>query len=286
MEEISEDKDQPTQSPPDKQASKKEGLKFKLGPLEVEGPIGMVGAVLGGLIVGAVVILYLVLVAKQPSSLISAVVGDAVKGTLTAQPTWTPLPTLTPQPVTTVEVIKTVTVIVEKPVEVVKTVEVVRTVEVTVEVPRTVIVEVTPTPLTPPDVLKARLETAFQSASEYLISGDPTRLSDQWLGRLSITEEIKYLRQVFSEITSAQWKVGDVYTLKKEEGVEVYTLEVNSNLIITGVYICSGELIRDTVELPYPSLVRAEIQSLGRVRIYSWTKSSDSIPGLCPTRSP
>lgn len=286
MDKTEQEKDQPTQPPADKQVSKRNGLKFKLGPLEVEGPIRMVGAVLGGFSMGAVVILYLIAVAKQPSSLISAVIGDVVNATLTAQPTWTPLPTLTPQPVTTVEVIKTVTVVVEKPVEVVKTVELVRTVVVTVEVPRTVIVEVTPTPLTPPDVLKARLETAFQSASDYLLTGDPTRLSDQWLGKLSISEEVEYLRQVFREITTAQWNVGDVFILKKEEGVEVYTLEVNSELTITGVYFCGGETIRDTVDLPYPSLIRAEIQSLGRVRIYSWTKSNDAIPALCPARIP
>ena len=286
MDQTDTNNDQPTQPTTEKQASKKNGLKCKLGPLEVEGPIGMVGAVLGGLMVGAGLILYLVLVVKQPSSLISAVIGDAVKATLTAQPTWTPLPTLTPQPMTTVEVIKTVTVVEEKSVEVVKTVEVVRTVEVTVEVPRTVIVEVTHTPLTAPYVLMARLEAAFQSASDFLLTGDPTRLSDQWLGKLSISEEINYLRQIFGEITSAQWEVGDVYILKKEEGVEVYTLDVNSQLTITGVYFCGGESIRDTVDLPYPSLVRAEIQSLGRVRIYSWTKSSDLVSALCPPRAP
>jgi len=278
------DAGQPTQPLVDKQVGKRNGLKFKLGPLEVEGPIGIVGAILGGLIVGAGVILYLVLILKQPSQLLSAVIGEAVGGTLTAQPTWTPLPTMTPQPVTTVEVVKTV--IIEKPVEVVKTVEVVRTVQVTVEVPRTVVVEVTPTPLLPPEVLKGRLETAFQSAGDYLLTGDPDKLSDQWLGKLSISGEIEYLRQIFREITSAQWKVGDVFILKKEDGVEVYTLEVNSELTISGIYICGGESIRDTVDLPYPSLVRAEIQSLGRVRIYSWTKSSDSTLALCPPVTP
>ena len=286
MDRSATDQGQPTPGPSHEPGEKGKPVKFKLGPLEVEGPLGIVTSLLSGLLVGAIVIIYVVVQLRQPAFLVSYMIDDVVSGTLTAQPTKTPMPTPTPQPEKLVEVIKTVTVEVIKTVEVVRTVtvEVVKT--VTVEIERTVIVEVTPTPLTPPDVIRLRLETAFENAENYLQTGDPNELSDLWLGKVTISNEIERLDNTFSEIRSADWKVDDVVILKKESGVEVYTLEVDTTLTINGTYTCSGQELRETLDLPYPSLMRVEIQSLGRVRIYSWTKSSDPIPELCPTPTP
>lgn len=281
---------QPPKPPPHEQPEEKP-LKLKLGPLEIEGPLSIVSGLIGGLILGGVVIFYLAVLRGQPAFIIDPILKEKYSAFLAAQPT------LTPQPPKTIEVIKTIPVEVVRTVEVLKTVEVVRTVPVvqtveverTVEIPVTVTVIVTPTPLSPPDVLKSRLETAFQDAQEYLVTGEPTFLSAIWLGRLTITSEIDLLRATFSSIDpdSTHWIVRDVSVLKKEEGVEVYTLEANTVLTITGTYACNGQNITDTLDLKYPSLVRAEIQDQdqGRVRIYSWTKNADPVLSICPSSS-
>jgi hypothetical protein len=274
--------------PPHEEPTEKP-VKFKLGPLEIEGPLSIASGLIGGLILGGVVIFYVAVLRGQPAFIMDPILKEKYSAFVAAQPT------STPQPPKTVEVIKTIPVEVVRTVEVVKTVEVVRTVSViqtveverTVEVPVTVTVVVTPAPLTPPEVLKSRLETAFQDAQRYLVTGEPTSLSAIWLGRLTITDEINLLRKTFSSIdpASTHWNVGDVSVLKKEEGVEVYTLEASTVLTITGTYACNGQDITDTLDLRYPSLVRAEIQDQdqGRVRIYSWTKNADPVPSICPS---
>jgi hypothetical protein len=279
---------QAPKQPPQAQPGDKP-LKLKLGPLEIEGPLSIVSGLIGGLILGGVAIFYLAIFQDQPAFIIDPILKEKYSTFLAAQPT------LTPQPPKTVEVIKTVPVEVVRTVEVLKTVEVVQTVPVvetveverTVTVPVTVTVIVTPTPLSPPEVLKDRLEIAFENAQKYLVTGRDTWLSAIWLGKGTITDEIKLLRNFFSSIDPdrTQWKVGDISVLKKEEGVEVYTLEVNTVLTITGTYRCNGQDITDTRDLRYPSLVRAEIQDLnqGQVRIYSWTKNADPVEEICPS---
>jgi hypothetical protein len=283
---------QAPKQPPHEETGQKP-LKLKLGPLEIEGPLSIVSGLIGGLILGGVVIFYLAIFQGQPAFIVDPILKEKYSAFLAAQPT------LTPQPPKTVEVIKTVPVEVVRTVEVLKTVEVVQTVPVvetveverTVEVPVTVTVIVTPTPLSPPEVLKSRLETAFQDAQKSLVSKQPISLSAIWLGKVAITEEIQSLRDTFSYIdpdpVNTHWTVGDVSVLKKEEGVEVYTLEASTVLTITGTYPCNGQDINDTLELTYPSLIRAEIQdpdtNVVRVRIYSWTKNADPVASICPS---
>ena len=89
--------EQPT---PGKEHEKKP-FRFKLGPIEVEGPLGLGGSLLVGLIAGVGLTLYAVIQLQQPSFLIGPVVSSAVSATMTAQPTATPTPTATPMPTAT-----------------------------------------------------------------------------------------------------------------------------------------------------------------------------------------
>jgi hypothetical protein len=122
------------------------------------------------------------------------------------------------------------------------------------------------------------------------MSGDPFSLSSIWVGRDNLEAEVNRLRTAFTGIDFAEWKVNDSSILLQEEGYEVYTLSLDTTLTISGSYGCSGERIRDTIDISYPGLVRAEIQNpnLGIVRIYSWTNARiDSVTvELCSTNSP
>jgi hypothetical protein len=106
-----------------------------------------------------------------------------------------------------------------------------------------------------------------------LRTGDPESLSNIWVGRDSLSTEITRLINIFGGITFVEWVVDDSSVLQQEPGVEVYTISIDTTLTISGSYGCGGERIRDTIDISYPGLIRAEIQNpdLGIVRIYSWT---------------
>jgi hypothetical protein len=131
---------------------------------------------------------------------------------------------------------------------------------------------------------------AFGEAGDYLLTGDPASLSNIWAGRDGLSREINRLLNIFSGITYIEWVVDEVEILKQDDLYDVYTLGLESTLTITGYYVCGGERVRDSLDIAYPGLVRAEIQNpdLGVVRIYSWTNSRLRSVGveLCSTPTP
>jgi hypothetical protein len=253
----------------------KELSELKLGKFSYRGPLRVLSALFMGIVIGGFLI-SLAVYSYKPSPLVDVIANNAISTIIAKTPTQTPMPLALPvtvEVVETVEVIKTVEVtrVVEVEKVLVETVEVVR--EVEVEKIVTVIVEVTPTPLSLPDVLESRLVVAFNEAGDYLRTGDPESLSNIWVGRDSLTAEISHLINIFGGITIVEWVVNDTSVLKQEPGIEVYTLSIDTTLTISGSYGCGGERIRDTLDISYPGLLRAEIQNLdlGIVRIYSWT---------------
>jgi hypothetical protein len=250
---------------------------FSIGKFRYSGPFAAAVALVAGIVLGGSLLTFAVY-SNKPAPVIGFLANNAVATLIASTPTPTPPPTPTPvivQLVETVEVVQEVEITREVEVEklVVVTVEVERQVEVEKEV--TVYVEVTPSPLSVPDILESRMSIAFQEAGEYLMTGNPDSLSSIWAGRDGLYAEVDRLVNVFSGVTFVDWVVEDSEILKKEEPYEVYTLGVGSTLTITGYYICGGQRVKDTLDIAYPGLVRAEVQNpdLGVVRIYSWTNS-------------
>ncbi len=71
---------------------KKPSISFKLGPLEISGPLGLTGSGLVGIIIGIGLTLYVLPQFQQFSFLIDPVIGRAVSATMSALPTASPVP--------------------------------------------------------------------------------------------------------------------------------------------------------------------------------------------------
>jgi hypothetical protein len=74
----------------------KNPVKFKLGPLEIEGRLGIVFSLLVGLVAGIGLAWFVIVQYQQPAVLIDPVISQALAATLTARPPTTPTSTPTP----------------------------------------------------------------------------------------------------------------------------------------------------------------------------------------------
>ena len=251
----------------------------------------IIGLVVGGLLVSAMVF------ANTPRSVVEWMAGDAFATSIALTPTPSPpkpdeITTIVEQTrevevtslveveatvVVPVEVTREIEVVQTQVVEVVKEVEVESTVIVTVEVIKEVevirpqIMVVTPTPLSIPVVMTDSIRTAFQEAGDYLLTQDPTAVSNLWLGngKEDIILTVFQLLQGFSSISDVDWVVDEFDLSKKEDEFNVYDVEVSTTLTFNGAFGCGGEWYQQVVNIPYDGNLRIQITTNG-IQIVNW----------------